>query len=175
MHRHGGKWKRLRAPPDNLVAERQRAQHLQGVGAGRLGFRQERGENVGAGMRGRETVALVEFAPGRGGGRIVIGTGRRATEHSCFARRRTFGEFVLRGPHLGLGFGADSRGDVVGQHQRGVAQHNIRNLRRLQAGCPSDQIARCRRCFSARGSFRCFCTQNHFHKSALPLSSCAEP
>ena len=78
MHRHGGERKRLRAAPDDLVAERQRVQHLQGVGAGRLGFREQRGENVSAGMRGRETIALVEFAPGRGG--AVRGGGRIAID-----------------------------------------------------------------------------------------------
>ena len=43
MHRHGGKWKCLRAAPDDFVAEGQRVQHLQDVSAGRLGFRQSAG------------------------------------------------------------------------------------------------------------------------------------
>ena len=182
MHRHGGEWKRLRAAADDLVAERQRAQHLQGVGAGRLGFGQQRGQNVGARMRGSETIALIELAPGRGGavrggGRIAIGARRRVRLNTVASRA------VERSVSLacaactsGSASAATSRGDVVGQHQRRAPQHRIRNLRRLSRRLPRRSESRVAAAASARGDVSTACrTQNHFHKSVFPLSSCAEP
>jgi hypothetical protein len=178
---HRGERKRLCAAADDLVRQHKRAQHWHRLDAGRLRFREKRGKDVSPGMGRRQAISLVELAPCRGSpvrsrGRITINAEGLAIEHGCFRGRRALGKLGLRGLHFRLGFGSDECAEIVRERERCAPQDRVGNVRRLHAGGPHDERAGCGRRVRAGGWLRAgLRTQNHFHKSVLPLSSAAEP
>ena len=133
-------------------------------------------------MARSETIALIEFAPGRrgavgGGGRVAIGARGCAIEHGRFARRRTFGELRLRGLHFAARLRRATVAAILSASTSAARRSTASGMARACTPAAQAIKSRVASAASARAATWSVArrTQNHFHKSVLPLSSCAEP